>query len=345
VRRALAIAGALGLASVACGVDATPPLQAPPPPTAEPIASVAPSAVDAGADGLADASPEPTLAERIPKAVQGAADAYDKHDADAFAAYFAENATVDVYGSPEGHGRGDVKKSVQAQLAAFPDDRATLLRTFQKRNVAIVELVVSGTMRGDFLGVKASNKPVGDRRLVVARFGDDGLVTQWHEYVDVPGRLAQMKGASGAPPLPAAVASGPAEAHVAKGSPEEDRLVTWGKAMNDAMNKGDAKALLATYFAPDASATFYTLGGKELGGKALTSFDADFYRRAPKAKFEIVEAWGIDGYLVVERVVTTQAPMHVAEVIQPAPGGGDPKIRHVWAYGNPAESTPPAPKK
>jgi predicted ester cyclase len=204
------------------------------------------------------------------------------------------------------------------------------------------------------MGIKATKKPVGDRRIAIAWFNDDGTVSRWHEYADVPGMVAQMKGAKDAPAIPAFPDDDDADDHAASDTREEDKLAGWFTSVNDAFNQDDAKAIGALD-APDAEATLYFFGGKSVSGKGLSAFHVDFVKAFPRAQFAVQSAWGIDGFVVVERTMTAthkgpfgdmpasnrEVTTHFAEVIQP---GDDGKIERTWSYGNLAELTAAAKK-
>lgn len=139
--------------------------------------------------------------------------------------------------------------------------------------------------------------------------------------------------------------------HFAKNSPDEDKLVDWAKSFNDAFNKGDPKAVTAMV-APDAEMTFQFMGGKVIkAGKDLDKFSADFMKAIPKAQWTVSNAWGIDGFAIVERSYTGKmtgkmgpvpptnkdVTVHVAEIFQPTADG---KVAKGWAFGNMGELMP-----
>jgi predicted ester cyclase len=326
------------------------PLVAPPPPTAEPVAPPPAAQADAEAGPA-----KPSLTELMAKAHAGMNEALDAHDADKFAAFLAEDVTVSVPGTPDIHGRAAVAASMKSIFAALGDLKVADVRTFVKGNVQITDFVLDATMTGDFMGIKATKKPIGGRRIVIAWFDDAGLVTKWHEYVDLAGTIAQMKGAKDAPAVPP-MPSAPVEAHVAKGSRDEDDQVDWFARVNDAFNTGDPKAV-DVLVAPDAEATVYLLGGKAMKAKEVTAFDADLSRAFSKPKYAVDGVWAIDGFVVTERTLTgthkarfgsvppsnKEVTVHLAEVLLP---GADGKIQKAWTYGNLGEiAAPPPPAK
>jgi uncharacterized protein (TIGR02246 family) len=333
---------ALGLG--ACVVDPH-PLVAWPPPVAEP----APAKEQAAAAEKQKAS----LSQLIARAHQGMSGAYNQHDAERFASFFADDAAAIFFGLPDAHGRAEIAAGMKRALSAVADAKTLDVRTFEKGNVQVVESVVRATMTGDFMGIKATKKSVGDRRVAIAWFNDDGLVSRWHEYADMPGMIAQMKGAKDAPPVPE-FPDDDADDHVATDTGDEDKLAGWFNGVNDAYNQDDPRAVDALD-GPEGEATLYFFGGKSISGKALSAFHVDFVKAFPKAKFAVDSAWGIDGFVVAERTMTAthkgpfgdlpasnrEVTTHFAEVIQPGDGG---KIARTWSYGNLGELTAPAKK-
>jgi|SRR5580692_11295720 ketosteroid isomerase-like protein len=326
----------------ACGGEEPAPQAPPPPPPPAPTASAAPTAEAPPAP-----APKPSLADLIPQTLKGIGDAFNAHDAKKIASYHTEDCVVLDYGGPGGHSRDDVEKSIQGLFDTFSDAKSSVLRVWIKGNVAIQELAWTGTMTSDFMGVKATKKPVGGLRVHVAWFNDDGLVKELHEYGDAAGMMAQMKGKAGAPPVPTLSTNAP-EIHVAKSSPDEDKLVDWLKTVDDAFNTDDVKAAVATH-ADDADALLSFSGKPAVKGKKdLTKTLTDFFKTFPDQKWTSSNVWGIDGFTVSEKTLTgtqkgklgpipaSNKPVtwHWLEILQP---NADGKVQHAWLYANVVE--------
>jgi predicted ester cyclase len=345
MRIKIALLATLAPAFVACGGEEPPPPQPPPPP---PVASAPPPPAS-----TAEAPPpppaKPALSDLIAATMKSLGESFNAHDAAKFAANFTPDATSVDVGYGEMHGRDDIQKAIQGFFDAIGDAKGMPAHVWGKGNVVATDLVVTGTMTGAFMGMKASQKPVGRHQLVVSTFNDDGLVTKETVYGDGPGMMAQMKGAKDAPPVPDMPAS--VDMHWAKNTPDEDKLVDWMKGLNDAFNTDDPKAVSAL-IAPEGDVTLYFLGGKVIkAGKDLDKFHADFFKAIPKVQFSIVDDFGADGFVVAERTATgtmkgrlgpvaptnKEVTLHIAEVIQPTADG---KLSHAWVYGNMAELMP-----
>ena len=215
----LAVLTATTFALAACGGEQPPPQPPPSAPPPPPTASAAPPPAETAPPPPA----KPSLAELVPQTVKGIGDAFNAHDAKKLASYYTDDSVVHSYGTADrdAHGREEVAKAAQVAFDVVGDAKSAATRVWIKGNVAVAEVVWAGTMSGDYMGVKASKKPVGQTRLHVMWFNDDGLVKEQHEYADGGGMMAQMKVSKGAPPVPT-VPSSPPEVHVAKGTADED---------------------------------------------------------------------------------------------------------------------------
>src|SRR4029077_20527237 len=184
-------------------------------------------------------------------------------DAKKVASYYTDDTVVMAYGEPDVHGRDDNVKMLQMVMDVVGDGKSAMTRALIEGNVAITEIVWAGTMTSEFMGMKASKKPIGQTRLHISWFNDDGLIKEQHEYADAMGMMAQMKGGKGAPPVPTIPTSAP-EIHVGKGTPDEDKLADWAKGMDETFSKDDVKAVAAAMLADDSD---YWLN---FSGKAAT---------------------------------------------------------------------------
>jgi steroid delta-isomerase-like uncharacterized protein len=332
------------LALAACGGETPapqPPPSAPaPPPTA--AASAAPPAETAPPPPA-----KPSLAELIPQTLKGLGEAFNAHDAKKMASYYTEDCVVQAYGTAnrDAHGRDEVAKAEQTTADLSSDAKGAVTRVWTKGNIAIAEIAWAGTMTGDFMGMKASKKPIGNLRAHVMWFNDDGLVKEQHEYADDAGLMAQMKGAKGAPPVPT-VPSGAPEMHVSKGAPDEDNLADGAKKMDETFSKDDPKAVVANV-ADDADYWTNVSGMPAMKGKKdLTKDLNNWFKAFPDQKWTSTGAWGIDGFEIIEHTLsgTQKGPLgplpasnkpvtnwHWIDIVQPTADG---KLQHGWGFAN-----------
>jgi ketosteroid isomerase-like protein len=332
----LSLLGLLGL--LACGGEQPAP-QPPPAPPPPPVASAPPP------DTTPPPPPKPSLAELVPQTLQGMRDAFNAHDAKKVASFCEEGCVVTSYGQPEARGRDDVAKGLQQLFDTFADARSAPLRAWSKGNVVISENAWAGTMTGSFMGMKATGKPVGQVSAHVVWFDDDGLVKEMHEYADDAGLMAQMAGKKGAPPVPMLPTNSP-EMHLAKGTPEDDKLADWAKDIDTTFSKDDPKAALAA-MSDDGDywvnfSGMPAMKGKKENEKGLTAW----FKAFPDQKWSNTNAWGIDGFGILERTMSgtqkgalgplpaSNKPVdgwHWLEIVQPTADG---KVQHGWGFAN-----------
>jgi hypothetical protein len=350
----LAVLAMTSLALGACGGDEPQPVApapAPPPPPPAETASAAPTDTAPPAP-----PPKPALADLIPPALKSMGDAFNAHDPVKMASILTDDAAIYAYGGGETHSKTDMQNGMQMFFGAFGDATSAATRVWIKGNVAVTEIAWAGTMTGDMMGIKASKKPVGEMRVHVLFFTDDGLVREMHEYGDDSGIFMQMTGKKGAPAVPT-VPTNPPEVHVAKGTPDEDKLVDWAKAGDTAFSKDDPKAAVAT-MADDGDYWLNIGGGPATKGKKdLTKGLTAWFKSFPDQQWSPVNAWGIDGFAIIEHTMSgtnkgaigpvppTGKPVqnwHWIDIMQPTADG---KVQHGWGYANFTEAfPPPAPK-
>jgi steroid delta-isomerase-like uncharacterized protein len=286
----------------ACGGegDAVPPPQVPPPPpptaTAPPPAPVAPP--------TPPEPPKPALIELQKQNHAAAVAALNAHDSKKFSEIFAPDAVVNVIGmGPEIKGREAIAGEIQKNFDAFPDFKIAITKVFVKNDVAVQEWVVTGTNKGEFNGMKPTNKAIGLHGAAVLWFTPDGLVKQEDRYFDGSTMMAQL-GQMKMPARPVAtLPSGDTQWHVAKGTPEEDKLVDVAKGMYGSFEKKSESDFLG---ALADNPTWSDVGQpKDMSGKAEAKKFFGMYTKAftdMKSSFEVLFA--ADEYVVSESTMT-----------------------------------------
>jgi len=280
----------------ACGGEggADPAGQASPPPL---VAAAPPSAEPA------PPSPRPALIDLQKQAVAAACAAMNAHDAKKYSELFAPDATVDEYGLGEAKGREAIAGGIRGALNGFPDLKIGVSKIFVKDEVLVQEWVITGTNKGVFNGAKPTNKRIGVRVASVLTFTPEGLIKTEHRYFDtstVSSQLGLMK----APARPvAALPNGEPEWHIAKGTPEEDKLVEVAKAINGAFEwKSEADYVGA--LSENVSWSNVTQP-KDISGKASAKqFFGMFTKAFPDAKFSSDALFGVDDVVVSESSMT-----------------------------------------
>ena len=283
----------------ACGGEGEtmPPPQtpSPPPPMAAPPPEPAPAPPPEPA--------KPSLVELEKQAIRNGIAALNEHDASKFAATFAPDAVSITYGAGEAKGREAIASDIQKFFDGFPDFTIAASHAFAKEDVVAFEWVMKGTHKGEFAGIKPTNKQVGIRGATVLWMTPDGLTKQEHRYMDggtIMAQLGQSKTPVRAIPT---MPTGDPMWHVAKGTPEEEKQSDIVKAMYGAFEKkSDAEFLGA--MADDAIWSDMTMP-KDVTGKAEAKklFQA-FTKAFPDGKVSTDTVFSVDEFTIAESTMS-----------------------------------------
>jgi steroid delta-isomerase-like uncharacterized protein len=299
MRKTTDAAWVLAVLIAACGGqgDVTPPPQAPPaPPAAAAAAMPTPEPPPPAPE-----PPKPSMLDLQKQLSQGTMAAINAHDAKKASETFAPDATLTVYGMGEMKGREAIEADMKKLFEAFPDFKIGVARSFAKDDVLINEWVMNGTQKGEFMGIKPTNKAVGVRGVSVVWVGSDGLVKQEHRYFDgntLMAQLGQIKMPARAVP---AIPSGDPEWHVAKGTPDESKQADVAKGMYAAMDKKSESDFLTPL---DEKLTWSDLSApKDMTGKAdAKKFFSMFTKAFSDMKTTVDPVVAADDYVAVETV-------------------------------------------
>jgi steroid delta-isomerase-like uncharacterized protein len=121
--------------------------------------------------------------------------AWNAHDPDAVVAIFAEDAEiVDVMTGETIKGRDAIREQAAARFAAFPDFRLERRMLLVDGTTNSDQWVMTGTHRGEFLGLAPTGRRVEVAGATFSEFADDGLVVRDTHYIDVGTLLRQLAG-------------------------------------------------------------------------------------------------------------------------------------------------------
>ncbi len=84
--------------------------------------------------------------------------------------------------------------------AAFPDFRMDVKDVIASGDKAVARLQMSGTQKGEFMGIPATGKPVSVKLIDITRFGDDGLAREHWGVADLLALMQQLGVIPAAPP-------------------------------------------------------------------------------------------------------------------------------------------------
>lgn len=315
-------------------VSATPPPPvAPPPATTEATPPPPP--------------PKPSLAELIQKSNETFVQGMMARDAKKMASVYAENAVIKMAGMPDMTGREAVATMHQKMFDAFSNSKGSASRIWIKGDVVVTEWQMVGTHSGEFMGIKATEKPVGWNGVSVTWYDQDGLRKEEHSYMDTMTLMAQIgKAPKGmkARAIPA-LAQKP-EVFVSKGDDAETKNMETAKVAFGAFEKKDANAFVGT-MADNVEWDDMTQPVTSKGKAESKKFFEMMTKAFPDTKAEVKNVWAFGDYVIVEEVMTgthkgdfmgikatkKAVNVHGLDIVQVKDG----KAVHGWSYMNAGE--------
>ena len=119
--------------------------------------------------------------------------AFNRHDAGAVAAIYAEDALIHDQAAGEPIvGRRGMQEYVGGYMQAFPDLAWERTGVEIDGTVGVEQWRVSGTHEGDLPGLPATHRQMAVEGCSVLHFGDDGLVHEEENYWDEAAMLRQL---------------------------------------------------------------------------------------------------------------------------------------------------------
>ncbi len=124
-------------------------------------------------------------------------DAFNKHDARAVAANYAQDSVAyDPFYPEPLKGRAAIEKDTADFFRAFPDLRAELINIFEKGDRAAGEIKMTGTHTGPMatpMGeVPATGKRIELRGALVGRLNAENLIVEERRYYDTGTMMKQL---------------------------------------------------------------------------------------------------------------------------------------------------------
>jgi steroid delta-isomerase-like uncharacterized protein len=119
--------------------------------------------------------------------------AFNRHDAAAVVAMYAEDAVLRDQASPAPiESRRAAQEYIQGYMTAFPDLTWERVGAAVDGSVGIEQWRASGTHEGDLPGLPATHRRMSIDGCTVLHFGDDGLVHAEDNYWDEVAMLRQL---------------------------------------------------------------------------------------------------------------------------------------------------------
>ncbi|HXG36632.1 MAG TPA: ester cyclase [Dehalococcoidia bacterium] len=130
--------------------------------------------------------------------VTKATEAFNRHDADAFATLYTTEAVAhDPQYTQPLKGREAIRKDIEDWFRAFPDVQASVASVVSGGETVAVEMRMTGTNKGPIASpageIPATNKRIDISLAWFVRVNGQGLITEDRRYFDMAG-LAQQLG-------------------------------------------------------------------------------------------------------------------------------------------------------
>ncbi len=129
--------------------------------------------------------------------IQKISDAFNRHDAGAFASFYAENAVVYDPQYPEPlRGREAIEKDIADFHRAFPDITSEMRTILEKGDSTAGEWKLNGTNSGPFATPEGDTPATGKKMTIgvgtFSRFDKEGKIVEEHRYFNVASIFDQL---------------------------------------------------------------------------------------------------------------------------------------------------------
>ena len=221
-------------------------------------------------------------------------DAVNAGDAKRYAALYAPDAVITIFGGGELKGRDAIEQYEVELLREFPGARLAFYSVWQTGINAVVHYGVNGRTPG--------GQAMGHEGLLFYRFHPSGLIGEEHRYLNSLTPMAQMGvfGATQARALPTLPTE--LKAYVARRSSDEEKNVSIVKASFAALDSKNEGAFLAT-IADDAVLDELIYPQPYVGKHNVKAWFATWTGAVPDASTEITAIFGVGEFVLLKTVV------------------------------------------
>ena len=123
-------------------------------------------------------------------AVERAREAWNAGDLDGYIEFYDEEIRLHGY-TPEPMDKASVRGFYQAIFAAFDSSQLTFHEVFGSGESLCINFTMTGTHRGEFMGVPATGREIALPGITVLHFRDGRCVERW-SCADMLGLLVQL---------------------------------------------------------------------------------------------------------------------------------------------------------
>lgn len=278
--------------------------------------------------------------------------AFNKHDAKAVAALYAQEAAFVERGETVSAGSDTIESNYQTFFDAFPDATTSITRSWHSGNTVLFEYVEGGTNTGKHRAHPPTGKKVGYMGASVLLFKADGLVRSDTTYYDeltkevqagwAPAALAKMEVR---PVLPVPPATDTWEVHkVTEADAEKAKAAAVQKSLYTKFALRSEKDFLGA-LSDDVVLSEYDDPKDAKGQREAGVLFKDWTRMFADGVVDATEGWSVDGYVVVLGVFTGKhvgvwGPLKPTKktfkshFLDIARLNKDQKIDRTWSYSN-----------
>ncbi len=121
-------------------------------------------------------------------------------DLDGFFDYLAEDFVEHEAGPGLEPTKAGTKQLFAMMKAGFPDLRFDAEDVLESGDKAVARARVTGTNKGDFMGIPASGKSIDIQAIDIVRFGADGLAREHWGVMDIMAMMQQIGAVPQGPP-------------------------------------------------------------------------------------------------------------------------------------------------
>ena len=278
--------------------------------------------------------------------------AYNKHDAKAIAALYAEEAVFVERGEFVSAGGGSIESNFKSHFDAFPDTTTSITRSWHSGDAVLFEWAEGGTHTGPQRAHKPTGKKYGYVGASLLRFKADGLVKQDTTYADeltkevqlawAPAQLAKLE----VRPVVAVPAATEAwDAHqVKEADAAQAKLAAARKSLYTNFSVRSEKDFLASL--SDDVVLYPFDDPKDAKGKREAALLLkDWMKMFSDGVVDATEGWSVDGHVVLLGTFTGKhvgawGPLKAtnktfkSHFLDIARVNKDDKIERLWSYAN-----------
>jgi ketosteroid isomerase-like protein len=246
-------------------------------------------------------TPSAALSEVQLRALREYVHAYNKHNAAAVAALYADDAVFLERGELLSGGVDTIEANYKSHFETFPDTTLAITRSWHKGNLVVFEYVETGTETG---GVKPARKKYGYAGASVLRFRADGLIEKDDTYADELTKAVQLGWATGAmtmkmrPFIEAAPVTDAWEVHARGENQDVSKLDAASKGLYSNFAIGSESSFTAG-LADDIVLAAYDEPKDAKGKREVADLFKGWSKQFANGVVDGVEAWTVDGHVLM----------------------------------------------